>query len=108
VIACLLMFAGICCFGGIRTPGVSDEWAAWSVTGNGLGIAALVTIRAWDVTPIFVVFLIATLWRWNRRRKDPDKVSVIGAKARAVRDLLVRRARDATTPRQVLNPVPVR
>jgi len=52
--------------------------------------------------------LCAWSW-WNERRKRRRKrkaAAVLGAKSRALRDALVRRAREVTVPRPVLRHVP--
>jgi hypothetical protein len=108
VLVWVLMLGGIgCIFGGIGAPAYSDAWAAWSVCGNGLCIAAMTVLRSWAVAAIFAVFLAVTLWRWWRRRKDRKRaMDAIGAKTRALLATLVRKAREAGTPRPVLRPVP--
>ena len=48
----------------------------------------------------------AAVWWW-RRKKRRSVTALLGAKAKALRDALVRRAREATPkPRRVLRPVP--
>lgn len=50
---------------------------------------------------------IAVLIWWYRRRRDRRKaLAALGAKSRALRDALVRRAREAARPRPVLQPAP--
>jgi hypothetical protein len=52
-------------------------------------------------------FAIALVIRWWWRRKDRKRAAkALGAKSRALRDALVRKAREAARPRRVLQPVP--
>jgi Flp pilus assembly protein TadB len=51
------------------------------------------------------IALAAFLW-WLSRRKRKRAQAALGAKSRALRDALVRRAREAAKPRPVLRPVP--
>jgi hypothetical protein len=44
-------------------------------------------------------------WLWRNRKRD-RAASLIGEKTRALRDALVRRAREAAKPRPVLRPQP--
>ena len=49
----------------------------------------------------------AAFYAWQWYRKDRRKVrDVLGAKSRALRDALVRKAREVAKPRPVLRPVP--
>jgi hypothetical protein len=46
-------------------------------------------------------------WKSSSRGKRKRAAALLGAKSRALRDALVRKAREAGTPRRVLQPVPV-
>lgn len=47
----------------------------------------------------------AAAWWWDRHRRDPAKRS-IGGRAKALRDALVRKVRQAAKPRPVPRPAP--
>jgi hypothetical protein len=81
--------------------------------GGWLGCAAgclvgAVASRAWLLAVGAVVSaVIAVILYWWWRRKDRKRAaSLIGAKSRALRDALVRRARETAKPRPVLRPQP--
>lgn len=62
----------------------------------------------WLLVAISAVQVVIAVTLWIRRRKKRDPVAkLIGAKARARRDALVRRAREVARPRPVLKPAPV-
>lgn len=52
------------------------------------------------------VGIALAIWWWRKRRDRKRALDALGAKSRALRDALVRKARDAARPRPVLRPVP--
>jgi hypothetical protein len=76
------------CVGGASGCIWAHDWSAW---GLGALISALVALAIW----------------WWRRRKRRNVAALIGAKSRALRDAIVRKAREAARPRPVLRPAPV-
>jgi membrane protein implicated in regulation of membrane protease activity len=59
----------------------------------------------WSILNFATAAVVAWLW-WRRRKRRRRARDAIGAKSRALRDALVRRAREAAKPRPVLRPVP--
>jgi hypothetical protein len=57
--------------------------------------------------PGYLFWVTAAIWFFTRRRRE-RAAKLIGAKTRALRDALARKAREAGQPRPVLRPVPVR
>lgn len=83
--------------------GFTFEWAA-----NAVILAVLAAcFRQWAyLSGCALSFAVAVIVRWwNRRRRDRAR-KWLGAKSRALRDAIVRRMRDVTTPRRILRPVP--
>lgn len=76
--------------------------------------AAGVVVGCWPWSPDWNwaagsgISLIAGLafWWW-RRKKRRKAAALVGAKSRALRDAIVRKAREVARPRPVLRPVPV-
>ena len=59
----------------------------------------------WAAAGEGIAFLIAlALWWWSRRKGRKRAAGLLGGKLRALRDALVRRARQAWQPRPVLVP----
>ena len=72
---------------------------------NGIGslMRAQWGSAAWSFA--LAMFFAWLAWkRWRRHRKRA--AALLGAKSRALRDALVRKAREAAKPRPVLRPVP--
>jgi hypothetical protein len=92
----------------------SDKWTerrrlaiAFSAIGFGLLLVAcaLIGSRLGMAANGFCACFGA--WDWWRRRKDRRRtLDMTGEKSRALRDALVRKAREATRPRPALRPVP--
>lgn len=79
-------------------------WGRSSVV-EGLFIPVFATISWWDAAGQAVAVLIAlALWWHSRRMGRKRAASLLGAKSKALRDSLVRRARQAGLPRPVLIP----
>jgi membrane protein implicated in regulation of membrane protease activity len=56
---------------------------------------------------VFAVLAVLAAWLWWRGdRRKRKGAALIGAKSRALRDAIVRRAREAARPRPVLRPAP--
>jgi hypothetical protein len=83
-------------------------WISAAVGGLAFGaIAAGFTGGGWAGPAGSAASLIVALaiWWW-RRKKRRSVAAMLGAKSRALRDALVRRARQVARPRPVLRPVP--
>jgi Na+-driven multidrug efflux pump len=65
----------------------------------------------WWAAGLFTFFAAACAWNWwDEHRKNRGKrraVDALGAKSKALRDAIVRKAREVARPRPVLRPVPV-
>ena len=90
------------------------SWVLLGIGGYGnaagnLAYAASDAIKGdWTDAAFSVALAIFILWFWwwlRRRRKDRAPLA-IGAKTKAARDALVRKAREAAKPRPVLRPAP--
>lgn len=66
-----------------------------------------IATRQWTDVGVDVVVIAWVWWRSRPRGKRRKTTAVLGAKAKAARDALVRRAREVAQPRPVLRPVPV-
>jgi uncharacterized membrane protein YfcA len=75
---------------------------------SGLGVLAVSLIgRHWLTAAFAAASLLVALAVWWWKRKDRKRAaSLVGAKSRALRDALVRRAREVARPRPVLKPAP--
>jgi thiol:disulfide interchange protein len=88
-------------------------WSRWSGLGHELmGSAACAVIvlavnHYWygEAGAGVMAVVGAVIW-WHRRKKRRRAAALLGAKSRALRDALVRRARQSARPRPVLRPVP--
>lgn len=79
----------------------------YGVAGNvGAAVSALAAARWLDLAGYVACAALWALWARRRRGKRRAAKS-LGAKSRALRDALVRRAREVAQPRPVLRPVPV-
>lgn len=78
------------------------EWMATAV----VQVVLFSAIQQWSIVIGCVIsaLIAAALWWW--RRKGKRAVQLLGAKSRARRDALVRRARELARPRPVLSPAP--
>ena len=84
------------------------SWGWWSL-GDFTGAAYWLGHHVWWVAAVLTAVGVYTLRRWwrNRRNRKRRKVAaLLGAKSRALRDALVRKAREAAKPKPVLRPVP--
>lgn len=76
--------------------------------GNGGAAFGAATGHRWLCMAVFLtVGALVALWIWWRRKKRRSVSALLGAKSRALRDALVRRAREVAKPRPVRRPVPV-
>lgn len=76
---------------------------------NGGSVIGALTAGAWPRAVVYAVICCGiAAWLWWRRKKRRTAAQLLGAKSRQLRDALVKRAREAGTPRPVLRPVPVR
>jgi membrane protein implicated in regulation of membrane protease activity len=88
-------------------------WSRWIGLGGALTAAAISSVivlsagRLWygAGTAGVTAVAAAVIW-WHRRKKRRRAAALLGAKSRALRDALVRRARQSARPRPVLRPVP--
>lgn len=75
---------------------------------NGGSVIGALTAGAWPRAIVYAVICCGiAAWLWWRRKKRRSVAAMLGAKSRALRDAIVRRAREAARPRPVLRPVPV-
>lgn len=91
-----------------RSPSWGHLWyGAWTVFDAALAIVnAIQRDWAWAIW-LAVCAIIMGFWRWrNWRKRRKRTLALAGAKSRARLAKLVRRAREAATPRPVLQPVP--
>ena len=78
---------------------------AWRFCAAFCAVWQAITMQAWSSTAgCAVSALIAAVILWRRKKKHGKAARLLGAKARALRDALVRKARDAAIPRPVLAP----
>lgn len=95
----------------LRRSGVlrRQDWGIpwiWFCAAMGTLIPDLVA-ACWPAVAVSLPQVLLALWWFRRRRKGRRKAAaLLGAKSRALRDALVRRAREAARPRPVLRPVP--
>lgn len=84
-------------------------WACAAAADFSWMIAAILNGVAWEAA-MWAVFGASAVWSWwDHHRKNRGKRKAreaIGAKSRALRDALVRRARQVARPRPVLRPAP--
>ena len=83
--------------------GFPAEWFAFAVLLGVIWLAGGLGGAAAGCGASALIALAVSWWRRNRQ----GVARLIGAKARAIRDGLVRRAREALAPRPVLQPVRV-
>jgi len=71
------------------------------------GSAAAIMRNGWagPIGSAASLMVALAIWWW-RRKKRRSVAALLGAKSRALREALVRRAREVARPRQVLRPVP--
>lgn len=69
------------------------------------GVLAELFLHRWWALPGYLFWIAAAIWHHTRKRRDRAKVW-LGAKSRALRDALVRKARELSQPRPVLRPIP--
>jgi hypothetical protein len=86
-----------------RVPAVAF-WAVTSVV-EAVFIPVFAALGWWDAAGQVIAFLIAVaLCWWSRRNRRDRAAKWLGAKSKALRDSLVKRARDLSQPRPVLAP----
>lgn len=79
----------------------------WQYSAGGGTVVSLVFLRDWPwLTGSAASLLVALAIRWWRSSKRRRAAALLGAKSRALRDTIVRRAREAAQPRPVLRPLP--
>lgn len=95
----------------LRFPGWT--WYRWNglgreLTFSAIGAAAALAIgRDWaGVIAAGVMAIVGAVIWWHRQKKRRRAAAVLGAKSKALREALVRRARQAARPRPVLRPAP--
>ena len=87
--------------------GRGDEVTWWmTCAANVLGIAVRASGGMWGSVAVYGIAAGFCAWMaWRRRRKDRRRAaSLLGAKSRALRAAIVKRAREAARPRTVLRP----
>jgi hypothetical protein len=80
---------------------------SWISGCAGGGISCLFDQDWWWLAGCSLSALVALAIWWWRRKKRRNVAALIGAKSRALRDAIVRKAREVARPRPVLRPVPV-
>lgn len=75
---------------------------------NGMYGTGAVLLGQWEHAGISAVVVAVVGWHiWRRHRRERKRVAgLLGAKSRALRDVLVRRVREVAKPGPVLRPVP--
>lgn len=78
----------------------------WGCTAlvEGFGVPLFAVLGWWAAGGQAIAALIALALWWSRRKGRKRAARWLGAKSRAARDALVRRAREALQPRPVLAP----
>jgi hypothetical protein len=110
--SCLLLAASACwalALLGRLERGWEYGWALCALL-DGCLAAGCVLQSQWPLAAWFTLGAAACAWSWrkhHRRHRRKRKIAaMLGAKSRALRDAIVRRAREAAVPRRVLSPVP--
>ena len=81
----------------------------WEYAMAGAGAAAVAVVlwtHVWWHLPGYLFWVAAGIWYFTRRRRK-RAAARLGAKSRALRDALVRKTRELSQPRPVLQPIPV-
>jgi hypothetical protein len=78
----------------------------WAICGIIMGVWDLCITYWLDGSVALVSGLVGAFLWWWRKRKRRNAAALIGHKSRALRDALVRRAREVAKPGPVLRPVP--
>jgi O-antigen/teichoic acid export membrane protein len=92
--------------------GHGELWPAPACAAMANALLAVFWLLRGNAAAATITLLVAaanawTWWYWWRRRKKRRRaLALLGGKARALRDALVRRMRERTQPRPVLSPVP--
>jgi Flp pilus assembly protein TadB len=77
-------------------------WGRCALINAALALIDLAAGVRWIAAGVAIAALIAlALWWWNRRKDRKRATGLLGAKSRALRDALVRKARELTQPRPV-------
>ena len=95
-------------FRGSRRPALIDAACALMVTANVLSGIGSLLLAQWGQAALnfaLAAWLAWLLWRGQRKRRKAA-AALLGAKSRALKDALVRKAREAAQPRPALRPVP--
>jgi len=88
-------------------PSWANAGYAWMCAGGGVVIGFI--LGPWPCVVIGAAHVAIGAWLWRRGRRGRRRAPrAYGAKSRALVAALVARARDASTPRPVLRPVPAR
>ena len=103
--SCLIIAGIVMAAGGTALYG-------WRLTFVDLAADVVITAgefvsRYWLNSGVMAAVTAWVAWRlWRKRKNRKRALDALGAKSRALRDALVRKARDAARPRPVLRPVP--
>lgn len=93
----------------LRWVRATEAWAGgWMVYATAMAIGGCIAMAWLDAAGAQLSFAIAAMifwWLWHRPRRR-RVFGLAGAKTRALRDAIVRKARQARKPRPVLRPVP--
>jgi hypothetical protein len=83
-------------------------WLTAGCSGGGGLVGVLFDVHKylWYI-PGYSFWVLAAIWYFTRKRRK-RAAALAGAKTRALRDALVRKARELLQPRPVLQPIPVR